>query len=87
MHKMHTARLLTSYSRIAPPLRYICGSTPVEHAHGHGDAFPRRCDRIVDARAVQLALNPWQFDVLLCTDLFGDILLIPFTGDTRCSNS
>jgi len=31
-------------------------------------------DRIVDACAMQLVLNPWQFDVLLCTNLFGDIL-------------
>ena len=31
-------------------------------------------DRIVDACAMQLVLNPWQFDVLLATNLFGDIL-------------
>ncbi|MEO7760755.1 MAG: isocitrate/isopropylmalate family dehydrogenase [Casimicrobiaceae bacterium] len=31
-------------------------------------------DRIVDACAMQLVLNPWQFDMLLCTNLFGDIL-------------
>ena len=31
-------------------------------------------DRIVDAAAMQLVLNPWQFDMLLCTNLFGDIL-------------
>lgn len=31
-------------------------------------------DRIVDACAMQLVLNPWQFDVLLTTNLFGDIL-------------
>ena len=31
-------------------------------------------DRIVDACAMQLVLNPWQFDVLVSTNLFGDIL-------------
>jgi isocitrate dehydrogenase (NAD+) len=29
---------------------------------------------IVDACAMKLALNPWQFDVLVSTNLFGDIL-------------
>ena len=33
------------------------------------------CDeRIVDACAMQLVLNPWQFDVIVTTTLFGDIL-------------
>ena len=31
-------------------------------------------DMIVDACAMQLVLNPWRFDMLLCTNLFGDIL-------------
>ena len=31
-------------------------------------------DRIVDACAMQLALDPWQFDVIVTTNLFGDIL-------------
>ncbi|MGH8749253.1 MAG: isocitrate/isopropylmalate dehydrogenase family protein [Burkholderiales bacterium] len=31
-------------------------------------------DRIVDACAMQLVLDPWQFDVILTTNLFGDIL-------------
>ena len=31
-------------------------------------------DRIVDACAMQLVMNPWQFDVIVTTDLFGDIL-------------
>ena len=30
-------------------------------------------DMIVDACAAQLVLNPWRFDMLLCTNLFGDI--------------
>jgi isocitrate dehydrogenase (NAD+) len=29
---------------------------------------------IVDACAMKLVLDPWQFDVLVCTNLFGDIL-------------
>ncbi len=31
-------------------------------------------DRIVDACAMQLVLNPWQDDVIVTTNLFGDIL-------------
>jgi isocitrate dehydrogenase (NAD+) len=31
-------------------------------------------DRIVDACAMELVLNPWQFDVIVATNLFGDIL-------------
>ncbi len=31
-------------------------------------------DRIVDACAMQLVINPWQFDVIVTTNLFGDIL-------------
>jgi isocitrate dehydrogenase (NAD+) len=31
-------------------------------------------DRIVDACAMQLVLDPWRFDVILTTNLFGDIL-------------
>ncbi|HEY4297334.1 MAG TPA: isocitrate/isopropylmalate family dehydrogenase, partial [Paraburkholderia sp.] len=37
-------------------------------------------DRIVDACAMQLVLNPWQFDMLLCTNLFGDILSDQLAG-------
>jgi isocitrate dehydrogenase (NAD+) len=37
-------------------------------------------DRIVDACAMQLVLNPWQFDVLLATNLFGDILSDEIAG-------
>jgi isocitrate dehydrogenase (NAD+) len=33
------------------------------------------CDeRIIDACAMQLVLDPWQFDVIVTTNLFGDIL-------------
>lgn len=31
-------------------------------------------ERIVDACAMQLVINPWQFDVVVTTNLFGDIL-------------
>ena len=37
-------------------------------------------DMIVDACAMQLVLNPWRFDMLLCTNLFGDILSDQITG-------
>jgi isocitrate dehydrogenase (NAD+) len=31
-------------------------------------------DRIIDACAMQLVMHPWQFDVIVTTNLFGDIL-------------
>lgn len=37
-------------------------------------------DRIVDACAMQLVLDPWQFDMLLCPNLFGDILSDELAG-------
>jgi isocitrate dehydrogenase (NAD+) len=37
-------------------------------------------DRIIDACAMQLVLDPWQFDVLLATNLFGDILSDQMAG-------
>ncbi|ACA15331.1 Isocitrate dehydrogenase (NAD(+)) [Methylobacterium sp. 4-46] len=37
-------------------------------------------DRIVDACAMQLVLNPWQFDVIVTTNLFGDILSDQLAG-------
>ena len=42
------------------------------------------CDeRIVDACAMQLVLNPWQFDVIVTTNLFGDILSDLIAGSGR----
>jgi len=38
---------------------------------------------IIDACAMKLVLNPWQFDVLVSTNLFGDILLRPGRGTGR----
>jgi isocitrate dehydrogenase (NAD+) len=37
-------------------------------------------NRIVDACCMQLVLNPWQFDVILTTNLFGDILSDEMAG-------
>ena len=37
-------------------------------------------ERIVDACAMQLVLDPWQFDVILATNLFGDILSDEMAG-------
>jgi isocitrate dehydrogenase (NAD+) len=37
-------------------------------------------ERIVDACAMQLVLNPWQFDVIVTTNLFGDILSDELAG-------
>src|ERR1700757_273551 len=37
-------------------------------------------DRIVDACAMQLVLNPWQFDLIVTTNLFGDILSDELAG-------
>ena len=37
-------------------------------------------DRIVDACAMQLVLNPWQFDMVVTTNLFGDILSDEIAG-------
>jgi isocitrate dehydrogenase (NAD+) len=49
----------------------------LESAKDVGRAYEGRVkteERIVDACAMQLVLNPWQFDVLVTTNLFGDIL-------------
>jgi isocitrate dehydrogenase (NAD+) len=49
----------------------------LETARDVGSKYEKRLaidDRIVDACAMQLVLNPWQFDVLVTTNLFGDIL-------------
>ena len=37
-------------------------------------------ERIVDACAMQLVLDPWQFDVVVTTNLFGDILSDEIAG-------
>jgi isocitrate dehydrogenase (NAD+) len=55
----------------------------LETAREVGKAYEGRVkteDRIVDACAMQLVLNPWQFDVILTTNLFGDILSDEIAG-------
>ena len=37
-------------------------------------------ERIIDACAMQLVMNPWQFDVIVTTNLFGDILSDEISG-------
>jgi isocitrate dehydrogenase (NAD+) len=37
-------------------------------------------ERIVDACAMQLVMDPWQFDVIVTTNLFGDILSDQIAG-------
>jgi isocitrate dehydrogenase (NAD+) len=49
----------------------------LETAREEGKRYAGRLevnDRIVDACAMQLVLNPWQYDVIVTTNLFGDIL-------------
>ncbi len=49
----------------------------LETAKTVGEGYADRVqmdERIVDACAMQLVLNPWQFDVIVTTNLFGDIL-------------
>lgn len=53
--------------------------TAREMAEGYNDRLLVD-DRIVDACAMQLVLDPWQFDVLLTTNLFGDILSDEMAG-------
>ncbi len=55
----------------------------LETAREVGERFKGKIkvdDRIVDACAMQLVLNPWQFDVILTTNLFGDILSDEMAG-------
>jgi isocitrate dehydrogenase (NAD+) len=55
----------------------------LETARQVGERFKDRIEideRIIDACAMQLVLNPWQFDVILTTNLFGDILSDEIAG-------
>src|SRR4051812_30177565 len=55
----------------------------LEEARAAGRKYAKKLqtdDRIVDACAMQLVLNPWQFDVILTTNLFGDILSDEMAG-------
>ena len=49
----------------------------------HADEYKDRIvfeEVIVDACAMKLVMNPWQFDVLVTTNLFGDILSDEIAG-------
>jgi isocitrate dehydrogenase (NAD+) len=55
----------------------------LETAREVGKKYAKRVqvdDRIVDACAMQLVLDPWQFDVIVTTNLFGDILSDEMAG-------
>ncbi len=55
----------------------------LETAKAVGEDYAGRIqveERIVDACAMQLVLNPWQFDVIVTTNLFGDILSDEIAG-------
>ncbi len=55
----------------------------LEAARAVGERYAGRVatdDRIVDACAMQLVLDPWQFDVILATNLFGDFLSDEIAG-------
>src|SRR5213079_2178867 len=55
----------------------------LETAKQIGERYRSRVEidkRIVDACAMQLVLDPWQFDVLVTTNLFGDILSDEIAG-------
>jgi len=54
-----------------------------ETAQEVGRAYEGRVqvdERIVDACAMQLVLDPWQFDVIVTTNLFGDIISDEIAG-------
>ncbi len=55
----------------------------LETARQIGERYRDRLEideRIVDACAMQLVLDPWQFDVIVTTNLFGDILSDEIAG-------
>jgi isocitrate dehydrogenase (NAD+) len=55
----------------------------LETAREVGKKYAKRIeidDRIVDACAMQLVLDPWQYDVIVTTNLFGDILSDELAG-------
>src|SRR2546426_717047 len=55
----------------------------LETARQVGERYRDRLEideRIVDACAMQLVLDPWQFDVIVTTNLFGDILSDEIAG-------
>ena len=69
VHKANVLKALTG-------LFLECGQIVAQEFKGRIEAD----DRIVDACAMQLVMNPWQFDVIVTTNLFGDILSDQLAG-------
>jgi isocitrate dehydrogenase (NAD+) len=69
VHKANVLKALTG-------LFLECGEIVAKEYEGRIEAN----DRIVDACAMQLVMNPWQFDVIVTTNLFGDILSDQLAG-------
>ena len=69
VHKANVLKALTG-------LFLECGQVVAKEYEGRIEMN----DRIVDACAMQLVMNPWQFDVIVTTNLFGDILSDQLAG-------
>ena len=69
VHKANVLKALTG-------LFLECGQIVAKEYEGRIETN----DRIVDACAMQLVMNPWQFDVIVTTNLFGDILSDQLAG-------
>jgi len=69
VHKANVLKALTG-------LFLECGQIVAKEFEGRVEMN----DRIVDACAMQLVMNPWQFDVIVTTNLFGDILSDQLAG-------
>ena len=69
VHKANVLKALTG-------LFLECGQIVAQEFEGRIEMD----DRIVDACAMQLVMNPWQFDVIVTTNLFGDILSDQLAG-------
>jgi isocitrate dehydrogenase (NAD+) len=69
VHKANVLKALTG-------LFLECGQIVAQEFKGRIESD----DRIVDACAMQLVMNPWQFDVIVTTNLFGDILSDQLAG-------
>ncbi len=70
----HGRKLVTTVHK-ANILKYT-GGLFLEVSHEVGQRYPgvKSNDRIVDNMAMQMVMNPYQFDVIVTTNLFGDIL-------------
>jgi isocitrate dehydrogenase (NAD+) len=72
--RKHNRKKVTSVHK-ANILKYT-GGLFLEVSRAIGSAYPdiRTEDKIVDNMAMQMVINPLQFDVIVTTNLFGDIL-------------